>query len=157
MTPTCTVCDDIQVLPIQHLEYIERAVDSLLEPVVAGVNRLRPSAQLEALTTVITDICDAWTANILTKKIRFRWLLEAFVRSLVDGLLMDKYVHMCIIVELGAKGGEWGGFIVCGGGIVAMLEMVVLEVMMMVVLEVVVLEVVMLVVGVGGGSRVDII
>lgn len=62
-----------EALPVQHLEYIERAVDSLLEPVVSGVSRLQSMARFDVLSAALTSMCDAWTSNILTKKIRFSY------------------------------------------------------------------------------------
>lgn len=75
---------------MQHLEYIERAVDSLLEPVVSGVSRLQPMARLDALSAALTSMCDAWTSNILTKKIRFRCVNPVFFF----------FIQLCIALKL---------------------------------------------------------
>jgi len=59
-------------LPVQHSEYIESAMELLIQPVVSGVSLLQTDAQLVAMSAAITALCEAWSTNILTHKIRFR-------------------------------------------------------------------------------------
>jgi len=57
---------------VQHSEYIESAIESLVEPTVNGVKQLQMDAQLVAMSAVVSALCEAWSSNILTHKIRFR-------------------------------------------------------------------------------------
>ena len=57
---------------MQHSEYIESAIESLVEPTVNGVKQLQMDAQLVAMSAVVSALCEAWSSNILTHKIRFR-------------------------------------------------------------------------------------
>ncbi|ELU07777.1 hypothetical protein CAPTEDRAFT_221350 [Capitella teleta] len=51
--------------------YVLQAVSVLLEPVVRASAGLRPTAQLSTISLAVTTLCDAWTDNILSNKIRF--------------------------------------------------------------------------------------
>jgi len=59
-------------LPVQHSEYIEAAMELLIQPVVSGVSELQTDAQLVAVSAVVSALCEAWSTNILAHKIRFR-------------------------------------------------------------------------------------
>jgi len=59
-------------LPVQHSEYIETAMELLIQPVVNGVNELQADSQLVAISAAVSALCEAWSSNILAHKIRFR-------------------------------------------------------------------------------------
>jgi len=75
-------------LPVQHSEYIELAMEMLVQPVVVAVNQLQTDAQLTALTAAVTSLCEAWSSNILTHKIRFRY--ETQLKSPCNTLHHDR-------------------------------------------------------------------
>jgi len=58
---------------VHHSEYVERAMEQLVEPIMSAVSRLDTDSQTTALNDVITALCDAWTTHILSRKIRFRY------------------------------------------------------------------------------------
>jgi len=60
-------------LPVQHSEYIESAMDLLVQPVVGGIHQLQRDAQLIVASTAVTALVDGWTSNVLARKIRFRY------------------------------------------------------------------------------------
>ena len=47
-------------------------MESLIQPVLTGMNWLTPDLQALALSTAVTALCEAWTTHILLQKIRFR-------------------------------------------------------------------------------------
>jgi len=61
-------------VPVQHSEYVELAMDQLIQPVINAASRLLQSdAQLMTVSTAVTALCEAWSSNILARKIRFRF------------------------------------------------------------------------------------
>ena len=64
--------DHTTELPSTHQEYVEHAVAALIDPVVAGVCKLKTTAQLSALSIAVTAVGEAWSEHILKHKIRFR-------------------------------------------------------------------------------------
>ena len=54
---------------------MEQALDSLIEPVVAGVSKLRTTSQISAISMAVNAMCEAWTAHILKQKTRFRYCI----------------------------------------------------------------------------------
>jgi len=53
-------------------------MELLVQPVVVAVNQLDDDSQHSALTAVISAFCEAWSSNILTRKIRFRYSLTRY-------------------------------------------------------------------------------
>ena len=68
----CCVPGVALVCPIQNSDYIERAMEYLIQPVITATSRFKPESQLLALSTAISGLCEAWTTSILSQKIRFR-------------------------------------------------------------------------------------
>ena len=54
---------------------MEQALDTLIDPVVAGVSKLRKTSQISAISMSVNAMCEAWTAHILKQKMRFRSVL----------------------------------------------------------------------------------
>jgi hypothetical protein len=52
--------------------YIELALETILEPVVDGVSKLKLSSQLNAMSMAVSAVCEAWKNFILKEKIKFR-------------------------------------------------------------------------------------
>jgi len=76
-SPDGSICTHAHVwvltgLPVQHSEYVESAMELLVQPIVAATDHLQTDAQLTALTTALSALCEAWSTNILSHKIRFR-------------------------------------------------------------------------------------
>ena len=61
--------------PSEPNPYVEQALDSLIDPVVAGVSKLRTTSQISAISMSVNAMCEAWTAHILKQKMRFRSVL----------------------------------------------------------------------------------
>ena len=59
-------------LPAEHSLYIEHALETILEPVIDGVSKLKKAAQLGVVSQAINAFCEAWKNNILKHKIKFR-------------------------------------------------------------------------------------
>lgn len=59
-------------MPSEHLPYIENALETLLEPVVEGVSKLKQTAQLSTISMATTALCEALKNYILREKFRFR-------------------------------------------------------------------------------------
>ena len=59
-------------LPTEHSVYIELALETILEPVVDGVSKLKLSSQLNAMSMAVSAVCEAWKNFILKEKIKFR-------------------------------------------------------------------------------------
>ncbi len=59
-------------VPSDANPYVEQAMDSLMEPVVSGVSKLKTPAQLSAISIAVVAMCEAWTNFIFKHKIRFR-------------------------------------------------------------------------------------
>lgn len=59
---------------MQHQDYVDIAIKSLLEPVVANVAKMESNVQMTVLLTVVTATCKAWTDAILQRKIKFRFV-----------------------------------------------------------------------------------
>ncbi len=57
-------------------DYVEQGLDILLAPVVAGVSKLRNTAQISAISMATVAMCDAWMNHILQQKIRFRLVFD---------------------------------------------------------------------------------
>ena len=68
--------------PSEPNTYVEQALDTLIEPVVAGVSKLRATSQISAISMSVNAMCEAWTAHILKQKMRFRWVLLPTVLSI---------------------------------------------------------------------------
>ena len=64
-------------MPVQHSEYVESAVELLVEPVLRAVNQLHVDSQISAMTLAITAFCEAWSSSILARKIRFRYVSDS--------------------------------------------------------------------------------
>ena len=86
---------------------MERGLDLLLEPVVAGVSKLRTTAQLSAISMAVTALGEAWTEYILRQKIRFRFVTPGesfFVLFLPEasfGLrVLSLPVSVCVCVSI---------------------------------------------------------
>ena len=60
-------------LPSEHSSYAEQAMDTLMEPVITGVSRLKVTAQLGTISLAVVATCEAWTDYILQQKIKFRY------------------------------------------------------------------------------------
>ena len=54
--------------------YIEHALETILEPVIEGVSKLKQTAQLGAISMATTAFCDALKNTILKQKIKFRYV-----------------------------------------------------------------------------------
>ncbi|KAK3096086.1 hypothetical protein FSP39_022946 [Pinctada imbricata] len=63
-----------QDFPTQHNMYIEHALETILEPVIEGVSKLKQTAQLSAISMATTAFCDALKNTILKNKIKFSYL-----------------------------------------------------------------------------------
>ncbi|XP_056005348.1 uncharacterized protein LOC125658636 isoform X2 [Ostrea edulis] len=61
-------------LPMEHNLYIEHALETILEPVLDGVSKLKQAAQLSVVSLAITAFCEAWKNNILKNKIKFSYI-----------------------------------------------------------------------------------
>lgn len=61
-------------LPTEHSVYIELALETILEPVVDGVSKLKLSSQLNAMSMAVSAVCEAWKNFILKEKIKFSYL-----------------------------------------------------------------------------------
>ncbi|XP_052830532.1 uncharacterized protein LOC106868655 isoform X1 [Octopus bimaculoides] len=56
---------------IEQQDYIEHALETILEPVVEGVSKLRVTSQLSVISMATVAMCEAWTDFILKEKIKF--------------------------------------------------------------------------------------
>ena len=65
------VCD-VADLPTDYNVYIEHVLETVLEPVLEGVNKLKLTTQLGVVSMATVSICDAWIAFIMKEKIKFR-------------------------------------------------------------------------------------
>ena len=63
---------DISDLPTDYNVYIEHVLETVLEPVLEGVNKLKLTTQLGVVSMATVAICDAWIAFIMKEKIKFR-------------------------------------------------------------------------------------
>lgn len=61
-------------LPTEHSLYIEHALETILEPVIDGVSKLKKAAQLGVVSQAINAFCEAWKNNILKHKIKFSYV-----------------------------------------------------------------------------------
>ncbi|XP_065924845.1 uncharacterized protein [Magallana gigas] len=61
-------------LPAEHSLYIEHALETILEPVIDGVSKLKKAAQLGVVSQAINAFCEAWKNNILKHKIKFSYV-----------------------------------------------------------------------------------
>ena len=52
-------------------------MELLVEPVLRAVNQLHIDSQISAMTLAIAAFCEAWSSNILARKIRFRYVSRA--------------------------------------------------------------------------------
>lgn len=62
----------ITEIPKEHSVYIELALETILEPVVDGVSKLKLTSQLHAMSMAVSAVCEAWKNFILKEKIKFR-------------------------------------------------------------------------------------
>lgn len=103
---------------VVHSEYIEMAMDTLIDPVVSATERLRGGAQVGVISRAVTALCKAWMNCILKHKIRFSYhgavQLESdcrFVRSWLQSslhaedvrqsvLALDVFIYLCGITQL---------------------------------------------------------
>ena len=60
--------------PQEHNPYVEHAMSSLIEPIVSGVDKLRSTSHISAISIGVKAMCDAWTDHILKQHIRFRYV-----------------------------------------------------------------------------------
>ncbi len=72
-------------MPTEANPYVEQALDTLIEPVVAGVSKLRTTSQISAISMAVNAMCEAWTAHILRLKIRFRCVHVSVASNLKSG------------------------------------------------------------------------
>jgi hypothetical protein len=86
--------------PIQHNDYIESAMETLIQPVLTSMNWLQMDGQVLALSTAVTAVCEAWTSYFLTQKVRFSYLgacqLELdilYVRTWLDSYVTESSVR----------------------------------------------------------------
>jgi len=63
-------------LPSEHSLYMEHALETLLEPVIEGVSKLKQTAQLSAVSMAATSLFEAWKIFILKEKIKFRYITK---------------------------------------------------------------------------------
>ena len=63
----------ISDFPTEPNPYVEQALDSLIDPVVAGVSKLKTTSQISVISMTVNAMCEAWTGYILKQKIRFRY------------------------------------------------------------------------------------
>ena len=59
-------------LPKDYNVYVEHVLETVLEPVLEGVNKLKLTTQLGVVSMATVAICDAWIAFIMKEKIKFR-------------------------------------------------------------------------------------
>ena len=58
--------------PTEVQQYVLEALDTLIEPVLSGVNDLAPTSQLSSVSMCVVEMCKAWCQVILQQKIKFR-------------------------------------------------------------------------------------
>lgn len=105
-------------LPTEHSLYIEHALETILEPVIDGVSKLKKAAQLGVVSQAINAFCEAWKNNILKHKIKFSyvgayqlgvdigymraWLREYITypedRFVIHGLQVFKYLSGAVMI-----------------------------------------------------------
>jgi len=56
-----------------HNIYMENVLETVLEPVLEGVGKLRPTVQLSVVSRAVEALVQAWLNFILQEKIKFRW------------------------------------------------------------------------------------
>lgn len=67
-----------QILPLipgppkDHNIYIEHVLETVLEPVLEGVGKLKQTVQLSVISQATEALCQAWMNFILQEKIKFR-------------------------------------------------------------------------------------
>ncbi|GAB1599547.1 uncharacterized protein LOC115219716 isoform X2 [Argonauta hians] len=88
---------------IEQQDYIEHALETILEPVVEGVSKLRVTSQLSVISMATVAMCEAWTDFILKEKIKFSLhgahQLGAdfnFVRTWLSGAIQNNEVRQSI-------------------------------------------------------------
>lgn len=59
-------------MPKDHNIYIEHALETILEPVLEGVGKLKQTVQLSVISIATEALCQAWMTFILQEKIKFR-------------------------------------------------------------------------------------
>ena len=59
-------------LPSDYNVYVEHVLETVLEPVLEGVNKLKQTTQLSVVSMATVAVCDAWIAFIMKEKIKFR-------------------------------------------------------------------------------------
>jgi len=58
--------------PKDHNIYIENVLETVLEPVLEGVGKLKQTVQLSVISQATEALCQAWMNFILNEKIKFR-------------------------------------------------------------------------------------
>lgn len=56
---------------VEQQDYVEHALETILEPVLDGVSKLKVTSQLSVISMATVAMCEAWTDYILKEKIKF--------------------------------------------------------------------------------------
>lgn len=91
--------------PKTHNIYIENALETILEPILEGVGKLRQTVQLSVVSLATEALCQAWMTFILQEKIKFSytgacqlgldvkyvktWLQQSIVMETVQQSILD--------------------------------------------------------------------
>ena len=59
-------------MPKDHNIYIEHCLETVLEPVLEGVGKLKHTVQLSVVSLATEALCQAYMAFILQERIKFR-------------------------------------------------------------------------------------
>ncbi|XP_050399130.1 uncharacterized protein LOC126816536 [Patella vulgata] len=57
--------------PVEANPYVEQVLESVLEPVIEGVSKLKLPSQISVISLATKAICEAWTTVVLKEKIKF--------------------------------------------------------------------------------------
>ncbi|XP_074644045.1 uncharacterized protein LOC141900888 [Tubulanus polymorphus] len=60
-----------QEFPTEANEYVRHGLNAILEPVIAGAEKLKVTSQLGVISVAVSKMCEAWTDFILKERIRF--------------------------------------------------------------------------------------
>ncbi|KAJ8316966.1 hypothetical protein KUTeg_004870 [Tegillarca granosa] len=91
-------------LPVDHSMYIEHVLETVLEPVIEGVSKLKITAQIGVISMATKAFCEAWSSFILKEKIKFSYIGAyqlgidfAFMKSWLTDYISDEAVRSSIL------------------------------------------------------------
>ncbi|XP_052226327.1 uncharacterized protein LOC127841499 [Dreissena polymorpha] len=84
--------------PSDHNLYIEHVLETVLEPVLEGVSKLKQTVQLSVVSQATEAVCQAWMNFILQEKIKFSY--DGACQLGVDARYMRTWLQQSIAMEI---------------------------------------------------------